>query len=414
MQLRNLKDKTAKLIRETSIEIAIGAGIGLVFGVAASYMHEDSKRGQIPLAFSEIGQTKRVLSWHDQKVPPLTMFYSVTNDVAMKVFEASNKGYAWSIGSAFSRPNRIAYEMEKKIDPSMRFHTQIPEYAAQMPEIGKAALQSILPAMKASMAIKPAIVALDKAWDEYHSDVYRTETYTEQNCSTDGKGNRSCTTEVKTRQVYDHTIHTYTYHKNQGELASQLLNAFQQAYPSVHIDEELLLVPQTNAENEEAMRNSRKNLSGYEALKGDDYLKLTNVWATGSNYHVLMPRAEKNHAKLLETTPVWGKAKNSARSHRYTTYSHSDSGPREFRIAEAALEYAQAMAQNIDRTSTGIALAQAQIPLLSEKIKQFVNVELHGAPGNSSRLLNEIMYETRAIYDKNFAGGFDTQPFKWY
>ena len=186
--LQEWKTKAVKLIHDTPIEVAIGGGLlAFAFGVS-SYLHEDSKRGFIPLAFSEIGQTKfQLTTLRGLKVPPLTMQYSVTNDVAAMVFEASNIGYKWGVGKAWSRTNRIAYELEKKVDPSMRIHTLIPTYAAQMETIAAEAQQSIAPATAALSDIKPVIAALDNAWDEDHDDVYRTEVYTENVCSSDGR-----------------------------------------------------------------------------------------------------------------------------------------------------------------------------------------------------------------------------------
>ncbi|HRQ60736.1 MAG TPA: hypothetical protein PLO23_04390 [Alphaproteobacteria bacterium] len=411
--LEEWKAKAIKLIHDTPIEVAIGGGLlAFAFGVSA-YLHEDSKRGFIPIAFSEIGQTKfQLTDLRGLKVPPLTMQYSVTNDVASMVFEASNMGYKWRVGKAFSRTNRIAYEMEKKVDRSMRIHTQIPEYAAQMEGIAAESQQSIARATAALATIKPIIVALNKAWDEDHDDVYRTEIYTETVCSSDGRGGTSCSPQVRTRQVYDHTIHTYTYDKQQGELAAVLLAEFMQKHPDIKIPEQLLLTHQTNAENEWAIRESRGHRPGASPLKGDDYVTLANTWATGSNYNVLMPVAYEAHGKLMDKAPQWQQAKAGARYHRYRTYSSSDSGPKEFRIAEAALDYARSMASNIGRTAGGIELARTGIPLLSQKIIQFVNAELHGGEGDPDALLDEIMELARDLYDQNFAGGFDTQPFK--
>jgi hypothetical protein len=407
--------KTAKkILRDTPAEIAVAAGVLSAAFIWHGYNKEDGKRGQIPVAFSEIGQTKRVLGYRGLQVPPLTYYFSLVNDTDMQVFEANNEGYKWGWAKSWAKNNRIAYEMEKKVEPTMKVHTQIPEYAAQIPAVADAALKSLAPVITASEAIKPALTALDQAWDDHHNDVYHTEVYFETVCSSDGKGGQSCSPQMRTREVYDYTVHTYTYDKEQGELAAALLKDFQQKHPSIHIDEQLLLVYETNAENEWAIRESRKHMPGYTPPKGDDYVNLANTWATGSNYNVLIPKAYEDHKELLAITPQWEEAAPAASSTRYRTYSHSDSGPQEFQIAEAALRYAVDMVDKIDRTSGGIQFAKDNIPLLSRKIQEFVNVELHGAPGNSSRLLSEIMDLGRETYDRNFAAGFDTQPFKVY
>lgn len=412
---RNLRNypylsKFKKLVIETPIEVAIGAvAIGAVAGIA-SYEHEDSKLGQIPVAFSEAGHTKKVLGRQGKEVPPLTRFYGVTNDVAMMVFEANNLGYSWD----HSHP-KFAYELEKKIEPTFRIQTLISDYAPQSKEMMSAALRKIYKASSAMQDIQPAIQALDKAWDDEHHDRYRTEVYTTTQCTTSSNGKTSTTTcrpVVQTRQVYDHTDHYYTYDRQQGRLAAKLLKEFVAKHPDIKIDEALLRVTETGAENEWAMRQSRNKLSGYKDLKQEDYIRLANTWATGSNYAVSMPKAYQSHAGVLSMTPQWAAANMNARSAEYRTYSHHDNGPQEFQIAEAALKYAVDMSRSVSKVHNGIVFAGENVPLLNHKISEYVNAALHGGEGNENKLRQEVMSLAREIYAKNYEGGFDTAPFK--
>lgn len=398
-----------QLILDTPIEVPIGAvAIGAAFCIA-SFGHENAKRGQIPLAFSEISQTTL---YHQtiggQPVPPLTRFYSVTNDVVMQVFEANNMAHnMWG-----NRPDRFAYELEKKVDQSLRVHTLISDYAPQMQGIGNAAREPLAPMRAAARDAAPVIEALDKAWDEDHDDVYRTEYYTEQECTGSGE-TQSCSMVTKSRQVYDYTIHTYDYDARQGRLAVQLLQDFMRRHPEIAIPEGLLMVTATNAENEWAMRESRRHLPGYEALREEDYLRFANTWATGSNYAVLTPKVIAAHQGVAQKTPQWATAAPRSRDHRYRTNSRSDSGPREFQVAEAALAYAVDLARNVNRIDGGIVTAQRDIPILNQKIIQYVDAVLHGGEGDTKRLRRDIMQLARNIYAKNYAGGFDTTPANW-
>ncbi len=342
----------------------------------------------------------------DIPVPPLTMIYSAANDVPMMVFEANNIGYKWD--KRFL--NGFAYEVEKKVEPTMRIHTLISDWAPKFPGMARKALNSIEKMTSASNELPPIIDALDKAWEDEHHDRYHTEVYFTTSCTSNGK-TTSCSQQMHTRQVYDYTDHYYNYNRQAGELASRLLKDFVRKHPDIRIDEKLLLVPETNAENEWAMRQSRPAVK-HEDWKQDDYLKLANTWATGSNLAILSPVAYKDHLGLLERTPQWNSARLSARSESYRTYRHSDAGPQEFQIAEAALSYAVEMSDSINRISGGIKYAGDNVPLLSRKIQQYVNVALHGEKGDEKALKQEVMTMAGEIYKRNYAEGFDIDPFK--
>lgn len=402
--------QTAKrLILETPIEIAIGAvALGGVCGIS-SFNHESAKQGQIPLAFSEINQTILYVERIGGKtVPPLTRYYSSVNDALMQVFEANNISYnSW--GPAHEH---FARELEYKTDRAFRIHTQITEYAARMPELARKARESIAPMTEAARDLQPAIAALDKAWDADHDDVYRTEYYTEEECSGSGES-RSCTMVTKSRQVYDHTVHTYTYDRAAGVRAAALLQDFMRKHPDLDIKQPLILAWQTNAENEWAMRESRRRLPDYKELTQADYMRLTNTWASGSTYVTLTPGIWDAHGKLKTITPKWAAAAPAAHSDSYTTYSSSDAGPQSFQTAEAALSYAVHISKDINRIDSGMAAAQTGIPALHKKILEYIAVSLDRKPGDPDKLKSEIMRDARAIYSANYAGGFDTQPAKW-
>ena len=407
LSYQNIKSTGKRLILETPIEVAAGALlIGSVTGTYG-YMHETAKRGQIPLAFSEISQIEfDAETLHRMQVPPLTRFYTSVNDVAMQIFEANNQSYNVWGGS----DRNFAFELEKKIEPTFRIHSQIPEFADKIGVQSQQAQTSIKPLTEASHDLPALIRALDKSWEDTHNDIYRTEIYTTTSCNSKG----SCTTTTHSRQVYDYTIHTYDYHPEQGRLAAELMQDFVEKHPDLRIAEELLQTSRTNAENEWAMRESRKHMPNYEKLTPDNYLHLANTWATGSNFNVLTPDIYNAHARLKTKTPQWQHALPTAKDARYRTFSHHDDGPREFQIAEAAFKYAVEMAGKIDQIEGGMRYAAQKIPEVENKIRKFVDIELHYAPDDGRDYKSEIIEDARTIYQRNFAGGFDVRPVKWY
>jgi len=65
----------------------------------------------------------------------------------------------------------------------------------------------------------------------------------------------------------------------------------------------------------------------------------------------------------------WRSSKNTARDHRYITYSHSDSGPREYQIAGAAQGHGVALQSDITEMIKGVEYVRNNAPLLYSKVK---------------------------------------------
>lgn len=369
-----------------------------------SYGTQDEKSHRIPLTFSEISKTTRNLAREGKTVPPLTRLYSVTNDVSMKVFEAHNLSHSMWDGSTY----HFAYELEKKIEPTMRIHKLIGDYAKDLPADSRAATQALGKQAKAAKDLPSITMELSDTWDDNHHDVTRTEYYTEDVC--DSKNN--CHSELRSREVYDHTNHSYEYYAQHGEAAARLLVDFIRNHPDMNLAEQLVRVTSTEAENESAIRHSfAEYLGKYPSTA--EYVRAANIWATGSNLSVYMPVVKSNFAELQRLTPLWNAAKKTAHDERYSTNSHSDAGPQEFQISESAQQHSAAMDAAIHKITDGIEFAGRKIPLLDKMAKECVNAALHHGPGDPEKLCPAVLTLAKEIYKKNFEGGVDIEPFKW-
>lgn len=383
-------------------EVPIGAVIGSVAFGLASYTHENDKAGQIPLAFSEIGRIKKSFQQKGEAVPPLTRYYGSTNDVCMKVFEANNIAHE----EYFRFTNKsFAQELEYKTDPAYKVHHLIGEYAAEYPGLSEGALESLSNIDGASRDIAAINQAFDKAWNEHHRDVHVPSMC----ASLDSKGNVTMTSCM----VYDHTVHTYTYSPVHGEAAARLLTAFLEKYPDLEISERLVVATSTGADNEYAIEVSQK-----EALEGgiitqEEALKLANRWASGSTFEQNREFIASKHAELEALSPQWNRAATVSRTHQYPTKSSLDSGPKEFRIAEAALKSGQELQASTQELVGGIRYTGTAIPALNEKIKEFIEVTLDGREGDPDQLREDVLVLAKDIYKKNFKDGYDVETFKW-
>ena len=396
--------KGKKILYETPVEILIGVVLlGAVFGTAR-YEVERSKEGNIPLAFSEIERTTAEFSAKGLSVPALTLQYSLTSDAAMKVFESNN------LALAKDRTNEtFARELETRIDPALKQHMLISEIAAEMPKDTRAALASVQKLTDATGELPAVANAFAASWDESHVDTYHTHFYTTTSC--DSKNN--CTTTLHSEQVYDYTTHTYSYNPDQGEAAYRLLGNFLQRFPDLNVQERLHLASGTGAENENAIKSSMKDRFKDKVMTAAEAVGLANTWATGSNFTKYTPTIRSSENQMINLLPAWGQAKGTAQSTSYRTYSHSDSGPREYQIAEEARDNATTANNSAVKIIDGISYAGSAVPSLSRQIRTYVDVSLHGKPGDANKLRGQLMDSARDLYNKNFENGFDVNPFKW-
>jgi hypothetical protein len=105
--------------------------------------------------------------------------------------------------------------------------------------------------------------------------------------------------------------------------------------------------------------------------------------------------------------------KSCARPRRYRTYSHTDAGPREYQTVGTTLEHGQSLVRAAREIVEGFDCTAVHAPLLEQKIKQLIAIEVDGTQkGNSSRLAGEIVQMSRDIYQKNFPGGVDLRRFR--
>ncbi len=394
-------------LRDTPAEIGIGAGIGLLVALPLSLHFENTKGKIIPVAFSEISQIEKEAEKQKTEVPTLTRYYASTNDLAMKVFES------WNISNQFSlfgsNTASFARELENRIDPSMRIHHyEITDFTKALPNQADTALIKLKDFLEVLGRIKQVNNHFDSAWNDSHVDVGHWETHTE----TDSDGN----THTESEYVYDYTIHSYSYDKKSGEAASISLDDLLAKHPRLELKEKFIVSPVTHADNESAIEKSREKKLKGKRLAPEELTKYAGTWASGSTVNTNMPRITEMMYALNSDSPLWNKAKTRAHSTSYITFSRSDSGPIEFQAAEKTLDDGRTLEQSISQIKEGIDYVKTFAPKLHQKIVEYIDVTLNGKKGSTSArsLKRQIISETQKAYSKNFKGGFDVHPSKWY
>lgn len=393
-------------LRETPAEIFILGGLCMTLAGGISGRHEYLKKRQIPLGFSEITQIEQDSQRQDKNIGEITEYYAKLNDATMKIFENSN--VAWKNTLFGNNHHAFAKELEYNMDPSLRtHHYNLSMLLDQLPKLGQNAYQKMADLAALRLRIKTVNQTLDDAWATSHIDHYRTEHYTETEHYTDSDGNSHSRTVHKTRQVYDHTTHTYNYHPENGEAGSRLMTSLTNQYPILKWPEILKLTKQTNAEGEYAAEQSRAEKFKQKMLGQQELLKIANTWNFGSAYNVNQNNIFGTFKKIAPLAQDWQVKKTTAHSVSYNTGSRSDSGPREYQSSEHALENGRSLENSLDGIFIGIEKVASEAPKLKKAINEYIGVVLDGKEGNPGKLKTEIMKTALKHYNKNFPEGFN-------
>jgi hypothetical protein len=417
-KFQNLWDSFKNALKYTFIEVPLIAALGATLGLSLSVRYEAQKERQLPLAFAEVSQMERDAeaegkSFEEEKI---ARFYAFLNDAIMKTIECSN--LSWDQTRYGSNYERFARELENKIDPALNHHHyRLDQILEMLPKLGKEALKKMQEFQTIQGQTRRANQSLDSTWEDFHVDNYHTEYYTETVTETvtdsDGNTHTESHEEIRSREVYDDTTHTYNYSNSEGEEASARLSKMAREHGNFKWPENLRRVETTNAEGEWAAQVSRQKGDKQVRLSQSELLTIANTWNTGSSYNMNKQTLLSCIGQIPNHAKRWGNAKQTAHNERYKTTRHSDDGPEEFQIAESALANGRVLDSSISEVIDGINRVIAEAPQLESAIKQYIAVTLDNKKGSERELQRYIMNTVKNWYMQNYSGGFNITPFNW-
>lgn len=397
------------LIKRIGLPLVVALLLALIPAFTInSCIRKDSET--IVLSFCEYSQIERDRAKDQIKVDSLTSYLCSVNDATMKVFEA------WSIAN-----NRSSWNTDKAFATELEFHT-VRSYKTHkrnfkdLTEIGGLLMVSAADILKKLEPLYGSMQhllklesSLDKSWTEDHTDYYRTEYYTDTECSTDSKGNRSCQTVTKSRQVYDYTIHEYWFHVDHANRAIYLLESFinDSSFDVPFLEKELKPASQTNAEGEWAQEWTKKK-------KGQEFKLDNSSWITNSTYLVSITNYRDSISTFPRHLALLNYASSSANSYyKYKTYSPSDSGPDEYQVFQSANGSVSSAVINAYNLLHSISATIQNIRTLSDMIDEYIAYELDD--GKEEVEATDIVEFTGKIYSHNFVLGQKITVYRsWY
>lgn len=397
-RLQNGAGFLRELIYNTKIEILAFGTASMVIGTPMLYKHQEEKENHRITVFSEQAHAKQ----------PLTKILAAFSDVPMKISEDGN-----SAGQLDKEHKTFAKFFQKRILPELREHKQISEYAREMPQDYKNAMHSLQKLVNAEKELPPIIAALEASWSEDHDDEYHTEWYTEYSTDANGK----TTSSLKSREVYDYTIHTYTYHSDEGNRAAELILDFVKRHPDLKIAEKLQLTNIVHEMNRKAILSTLTDKFKDKVATDADLVKEANTWAVGSNFAKYLPSIAPQYSNFANLAHQIDGARWSAKSDRYKTYSSYDSGPAELQLAKKAKDYALGVVRDSHKITDGIRFGAKGIMDLEKKLIAYNDYVLNSKgpidKNKADKMLDGIFDLSISIYEKNFAKGYNMDPFSW-
>jgi hypothetical protein len=387
------------LINDTDEQFVVGTAIVIILTITLLiFLPNEIRHAKlIPLGFSEIEQIELDAERNHKSVDPITEYYAKMSDVTNKVFECWNTSLEFGLIGA---NEAFARELDAR-------KNKIYKYEFDLLDTLPTTINKVLATLKKYIALTPTLrnveIQFGEAWDEKHDDEYRTEIYF--TTSTDSNGNTH--TEMHTRQVYDHTDHSYWYHKPQGEKAYQSGIRMLKYFYRLDWPGNLMRPSRTNAEGEYAADKSRR----VERHDRASLMEIATMWNTGSLYNNLRDDILAYNG-MYGLMKVWEKDKDTAHDDSYSTGSSSDPGPKEYQSVENIRDLANRVIQAINQLVFSLQTTRGELPILKSKIEEYIAVVLNGKKGNANSLRREIISMSEKMYDRNFPHGINHNTFR--
>jgi hypothetical protein len=376
--------------------------------VITSCIKKDSET--VILTFCEYSQIELDREKVNEKVDSLTSYLCSVNDSTMKIFEAwsiANNRNSWNIDKTFA--TELEFHTVRSYKTHKRNFTDLTEIGGLLMVSAADLLKKLEPLHRSMNHLFKLESSLDKSWTEDHTDYYRTEYYTDTECSTDSKGNQSCRTVTKSRQVYDYTIHEYWYHLDYGNSSIYLLESFinDSSFDIPFLEKELKPASQTNAEGEWAQEWTKKK-------KGIEFHIESSSWITNSTYLASITGYRSNINTFPRHLSLLKSASSSAQSYyKYKTYSSVDSGPDEYQVFQSAGSNVSSAILHAHNILNSISSTIQSIRTLSDMIDEYISYELDD--GKKEVVAMDIVELSGKIYSQNFVNGQKITVYRsWY
>ena len=457
----------------TSVALAvITAGISGYF----SHAHEARRGLQYQLTFSERTQIQRDLRRSEMQgdnpeanpipaedlkggilpiLPAWTDYLSAVNDASFKIYESWNH-------SVYGNDGRIDYQgfaeqLRGRMDPEHKTHTNnLADLLEIIPRAGIAARTGIADEINVGASMSRASPLFSSSWNYHHSDNTHPETrhrsipVSHITINADGESEMTITYEDEeyTEDVYDSTDNRFVYFTGPAEQAASELRRSLEAVPTLQFDfdRELLFASRTNAPNDEAIRQSRRNPNRKDdtELTEEQVRNYRDSWNIGSTIRQRLPTAISGYMGMPMLSQQWDTAmitmsEEAAHAGLFRSYQgfhvscpllgggtvqfsrvsyggigSTIRGPDEYELSRRAETSIHSIASSVKDIEQGLHTGIASATELKRAIPSFIAlVDNDEASERALRHASEqILDTTKRMYQSNISGGIDVAGYR--
>lgn len=408
------------LMKSGPAKVAIFALAGLYgLGYHVGHKFESNRDKLIPVSFSEISQIKDAAASRGEEIPAHTLYYAGLWDSINKIHEDWNR--AWKYSQSENGAYKKFAELLKKNIEEHAYRHNLADFLKSVPEDAGKALQELNEFRQAKNRIGEVNGHFSRTWKDKHDDDYRTETYLDTEYSTDSNGNSQTRTVLKTREVYDHTHHKYTYFKNEGEAASEKLDKLLVDFANLTKTIKMETGKVVQKENLDAIKESRGIDKPEKEKKEGEYFVIANTWKFGSSLDMNSGTFANPFQNIRPDADKWRQAKLTAHNENYqnTKRESEEPGPLEFRVVKTTMKHNEEFTRQVNEVAMGMEIVKKDFPKLEKIILNYVQYTLYPeeykkSPGfkKPKSAAKEIRKLVTSIHDSNFKGGFETERYR--
>lgn len=369
-----------------------------------AHRHEAIQSRTYAISFSEVEEIECKSEAGNYPLSSLNHFLPLAYDGIMKVLECSNVAVKRSFFTT-DYDNFLASELDMRLEPSLRVYKYdlsnllgekgyLRRWSDPQKNTDLKQLQTVLAcAQRVSLSLSPV-------WDVNHEDIYRTEYYT--TVETDANGSTHMVTQ--SHEVYDYTIHTYTYHP---ENSLKALSATEELMRVPFPDDLLIfhIARSTHAENEYAQDTSIRRRDMDHRLREGQMLMHTQTWLHATSIPADL-RASKS--LLCKAVPAsflgWKEICGQAKSVKYqnTNREKEEPGPEDYQAFFRLQSAVTSLCQHTGKVFYIVDFLLSRLEQIGSDACALIKIEKEGGSGSAAKFRDQILKNAEAAYKVGF------------
>lgn len=398
-------DGVADVLSRTKAEIPVLAVAGtILFGAGAAWLSSWNEYSY-PLQFSERTQIEQDAKLRGEKPSAATIYHADALDIAMKTFEANNKGAVF--------PSKKDYHFAKALkakynDPS--HHFTLAQLTSGFDSNVIALKEEMDFQLKARDLFSSAYVQIKNAWRHDADDEYILVPVVVT--STDADGNVS--TGIELQSQYDHTDHTYNFDRNQASVGLNSLKGFFSVPRPRNFNLTLSQPSVINEPNLKAIIESRKQADPKRDISEGVARNIGKGWGRSANIPRLVDSAYGGFLSTEKQIGMFQGVVESAPQHVVKTTSSSTdyNPPAGFNFYESYADCIGGVVNSLNKAEETIDNSNGIVNQIRRDLEKLAKSNDIGS--EEIKLAKSVRNSAEKLVAQNFSRGIEVPKKRWY